>query len=344
MSTMTEATPSLNLPPVEVVELAEPADLWREIAPRYRPVVIRGLVADWPAVAAARQGTRVLVDYLGALDSGAPVTVFRTEPELNGRFFYNAGVKGLNFTTHKAPLRELLRELLALAGRDPAPALYAGSVPTAQTLRDFARANPAPWAPAGAEPRIWIGNATTIAPHYDLAQNVACVVAGHRRFTLFPPDQARNLYIGPIERTPAGRPVSMVDLANPDLDRFPRFAEALKTAAVADLEPGDAIYVPPLWWHHVRAEGALNVLVNYWSAAIPSKSPFAAMMHAMYAIRELPEAERAAWRDWFDLYAFSSAPDQWRHVPEHALGVLGPPSPARDDLIRAYVAQALTRP
>ena len=33
---------------------------------------------------------------------------------------------------------------------------------------------------------------------------------------------------------------------------------------VADLEPGDAIYIPALWWHAVQATGELNVLVNYW--------------------------------------------------------------------------------
>ena len=132
------------------------------------------------------------------------------------------------------------------------------------------------------DPRIWVGNASRIAPHYDMAANVAVVVAGRRRFTLFPPEQIANLYVGPVERTVAGQPTSMVDPDNPDLDRFPRFAEAQRHAQVVELGLGDAIYIPPMWWHHVRAEGALNILVNYWFAQSADRYPFAALMLALH--------------------------------------------------------------
>src|SRR3546814_19620038 len=84
-------------------------------------------------------------------------------------------------------------------------------------------------------------NRIRVAPHYDLMENVACCVAGRRRFTLFPPDQLANLYPGPFELTPAGTPVSMVDPFAPDLDRYPRFAEAGTHARGATLEPGEAL-------------------------------------------------------------------------------------------------------
>src|SRR3546814_6573093 len=77
----------------------------------------------------------------------------------------------------------------------------------------------------------------------------------------------------------------MVDPDHPDHARYPRYAEAERHKLVADLAPGDAIYMPPMWWHHVRSDGALNVLVNYWFGQRQDRFPFAALMLAMHSIR-----------------------------------------------------------
>jgi hypothetical protein len=136
----------------------------------------------------------------------------------------------------------------------------------------------------------------------------------------------------------------MVDVGAPDLARFPRFANAMDAALVADLEPGDAIYIPSLWWHDVSAHGPLNVLVNYWWGQQAAASPFAALIHALHAIRDMPPGEREAVRGWFDHYVFgpdaSAAAD---HLPFAARGVLGAPSPERSDMIRGYLRRALDR-
>ncbi len=63
--------------------------------------------------------------------------------------------------------------------------------------------------------------------------------------------------------------MSLVQLHAPDFDRFPRFREALDAAVTAELEAGDAIYIPPLWWHHVQSLEPFNLLVNYWWHALP---------------------------------------------------------------------------
>ena len=57
--------------------------------------------------------------------------------------------------------------------------------------------------------------------------------------------------------------VSMVDRHHPDLERHPRFAEAMKVAQSAELEPGDAIYLPYHWWHGVDSLEPVNLFVNY---------------------------------------------------------------------------------
>src|SRR5205823_11513354 len=113
-------------------------------------------------------------------------------------------------------------------------------------------------------PIIWIGNRTTASAHYDAPSNIACVAVGKRRFTIFPPDQIFNLYPGPLEPTPGGQSISVVDFKNPDFEKYPRFREALAVAHVAELEAGDAIFIPSMWWHHVEGLNAFNVLVNYW--------------------------------------------------------------------------------
>lgn len=330
MSTEAEQT-------VEERDPGNPAAIAEAVAAAERPFVVRGLASHWPSVAAAAQGNDAIAAYLAARDNGKLLTVLVGPPETGGRYFYTDDMRGVNFRSEKMPMRALVERLLALR-TDPAPAtLYAGSTPTADSVASFAAENPLP-IDTGVPPRIWVGNASRIAPHYDMASNVAVVVAGRRRFSLFPPDQISNLYVGPVDRTIAGQPTSLVDPDRPDLIRFPLYEEAARHKRVADLAPGDALFMPPMWWHHVRSAGALNVLVNYWFGQRADRFPFAALMLAMHSIRELPKAEREAWRTWFEHYVFGEgALDAVAHLPPHAQGVLGPSSPQRDRMIVDYV-------
>jgi hypothetical protein len=196
-----------------------------------------------------------------------------------------------------------------------------------------------------AVPRAWIGNRSTVATHFDTSDNIALVVAGRRRFTLFPPEQIGNLYIGPLDHTMAGQPASLVSLDAPDLARFPRFADAMAAAFTAELEPGDAIYVPALWWHHVEALSPVNMLINYWAdPPADAGSPFDAMIHGILAISALPAPARAAWRDYFDHYVFRDGADPAAHLaPEHR-GILAEPTPELRERIRQFLLRRLSRP
>ena len=322
------------------------ATFHREIAGSFAPVILRGQVADWPAVAAGRGGVRPLAQYLADMGGDSALDVRIGAPAIGGRFFYSDDLSGFNFTKQKVVLTALLTELVRLAeakAADP-PALYADAAAAPRHMPDWAAANPLDLPPADAMPRLWIGNETVVATHYDGSPNLACVVAGHRRFTLFPPEQLANLYAGPLDNTIAGPPVSMVDPEAPDLARYPRFAEALAQAQVAELAPGDALFVPAIWWHHVRAFGPLNVLVNYWWAQDSTATPFLALVHALGSVRDLPPAEKAAWKTWFDHYVFAdTAADVAAHLPEAARGGLGAAGPARTARIRAYLLGKLQR-
>lgn len=306
------------------------------------PVVLRGQVEDWPAVRAAAGGSEATARYIAAFDRGAPVQVMVGPPEIAGRFFYRDDLSGFNFGRQQVGIAQLLAELLRLAD-DPAPhALYAGSAPTGEHLPGWSDANPLGLPMPNAQARVWIGNATRVATHYDNSPNLACVVSGTRRFLLFPPDQIGNLYVGPLDQTMAGQPSSMVDPDNPDLARYPKFAEAMRHALVAELAPGDAIFMPALWWHNVVATGPLNVLVNYWSERADAPDPFPALVHALMAVRDLPPHERAAWRQWFDHYVFDEgAGVAAAHLPEPAHGVLGSASRLRTEKIRGFLLRVL---
>lgn len=339
MATLTPPLPVEEVPGIRAEAFAVgPAN-------RYRPLVIRQLAADWPLVVAGRAGADQAAHYLRGFDQGAPAKVLRGPHEIGGRFFYDDAMRGYNFRVAESPLSSLMDELVRLAGDPAAPSLYAGSTPTEENLPGFAEHNPMPLATPGAAPRIWIGNRTHIPAHYDVSDNIAVVALGRRRFTLFPPEQTPNLYVGPLDVTIAGQPVSMVDLRAPDLGRFPLFAEAARHALTTELEPGDGIFIPTLWWHSVEGLDPVNILVNYWYNHPPDGSPFAALLHAMLAVRDLPPGERAAWRTWFDAYVFDdAAAHRADHLPPHARGVSGPPSDARRDAIRGFLLRALAPP
>jgi hypothetical protein len=192
---------------------------------------------------------------------------------------------------------------------------------------------------------LWLGNRTRTAAHWDLPQNLACVVAGRRRFTLFPTDQIHDLYVGPLDFTLAGQPISLVDIDAPDLARFPRFAAAQDAAQSAELEPGDALYIPSLWWHAVDSLDELGAMINFWwrDAEPPLLTPLNALYHAAITMKNLPSNELAAWRVMFEHYIFEANGDPVAHLPAHARGILGRRTPELVARVKKLLFDALSR-
>jgi hypothetical protein len=314
----------------------------QDIEPRHEPAVLRRFVSDWPIVAAARESTDALKAYLERLDNGTNVRAFVGSANMRGRFFYAPDFDRFNFDQVEGALTQLLGAIVQSVG---SRYIYMGSTPTAQVLPNFASENPLDLvAGKPTEPRVWIGGDSIIAPHFDESDNIACVVSGHRRFTLFPPDQVANLYVGPIDKTMAGQPASLVEIDDPDFDRFPRFRDALDHALIAELEPGDAIYIPALWWHGVKATGPLNVLLNYWWQDTPADagSPMVAIAAALLSISLLPEHKRRGWREMFDHFVFRPGDgDPAAHIPEPARGVLGHSTPELRRRLREFLIRVL---
>ena len=330
---------------VEAIAIADMAALRAALVGRATPCVVRGLVADWPLVQAAQRSREAAMDYLATFDTGAPLQAQVAPPEVGGRFFYDEALTGFNYRPERAPLSAVLDTLRRVADLPAPPAVYVASTTLATYLPGFEAVHPMPGVPEDALASVWLGNRSRIAAHHDVPDNLACVAAGRRRFTLFPPGQVGNLYIGPLDFTPAGQAISLVDFHAPDFTRFPRFAAALEVAQVVELAPGDALFIPSLWWHHVEGLEPFNVLVNYWWRTAPAhlEAPMNALVMGLLALRDLPAHERAGWQALFAHYIFEAGDDAVAHIPPHARRMLGPLDPARAAELREKLRQRLKR-
>lgn len=314
------------------------------------PAVLRGVAGAWPLVAHGRESAATAVSYLKSFCSHAPATVYRGDPAIRGRFFYDESLTAFNFTAQRQPLSEILDRVMEHAGDADAPSFYAGStdvdtfLPGLRAQNDLVL-NHEMFGRTPVTVSIWLGNRTVASAHYDQSHNLACCMVGRRRFTLFPPEQIHNLYPGPLEPTPGGQVVSVVDFNSPDFTRFPRFRDAMAAGQSADLEPGDVLFYPALWWHHVEALDSFNAMINYWWNPAPAflDSPQVTLLHAMLSLRDRPAAEKAAWREIFDYYVFGPADNAGRHLPEQARGNLGPMDAGRARKLRALLLSRLNR-
>ena len=335
----------MTLSPNEIAgrDLA-PERFQHEVVAGCQPVVIRGLVADWPVVQAALASPARLKDYLATFDVGSRVEAYLGSPAIGGKYYYTPEFKGFNFERRMMTLLEALQMMVESLQRSEAPSVYVGSVPTGDTLPGFMAANAMPLLAPGVSPRIWLGTRSNVSCHHDTFDNLACVIAGRRRFTLFAPELIGKLYVGPIDNTMAGAPVSLAASADgPQDGEFPLFEEIRGQALRVELEAGDALYLPKLWWHKVESLAPLNGLLNYWWDAFSPgpDAPYTSMLLAMIAIAERPAAERQAWKAFFDHYVFRTNGHPLAHLPPEQHGLLGPLKPDNYARIRARVMHML---
>lgn len=302
----------------------------RDVINSAEPIVLKQLVGDWPLVQAGRASDEASIDYLKSFYNGTPSIVCKIPAENNGRMFYSDDCTKLNYESFKGRIDETLDAILEGANQKNDPSYYIASniidthFPGLRDENEILIPRDMHVDAMKERVSIWIGGATTATCHFDALDNIACCVAGKRRFTLFPPDQISNLYPGPLEPTPGGQVISLVDFKNPDFEKFPRFQDALLTAQVAELEPGDALYIPSMWWHHVESLEPYNILVNYWWEDAPAflTAGMNALYMAMLGVRDKSAHEREAWRHVFNHYIFDGPEKSNSFIPLEARGFL----------------------
>jgi len=92
---------------------------------------------------------------------------------------------------------------------------------------------------------LWFGPAGTVTPlHHDAMNIVLAQVYGRKNITLIPSFQTPWVY----NHTGV---YSAVDLERPDYAKFPLFRKATQLKVL--LEPGQILFIPVGWWHHVRS-------------------------------------------------------------------------------------------
>lgn len=324
-----------------------PEQFFDEVLPAQKPIVIKNYAAHWPLVRAARKSPHDFVAYLKRFYNGVKATILLGHPEIEGRFFYNEDMTGFNYIKGDERLDLYLDRLLDLMDKEIYPSASIQNILPSSILPgllDHIKSDLFP----DIEPRLWLGNETTVSAHYDGSDNVACVIAGRRNFILFPPEQVANLYPGSLNFTPAGAPVSLVNLHNPDFDRFPLFRAALNNGYSAELHPGDAIFIPMLWWHHVDSLDKLNGLMNYWwngSAVnnLAEPTPLDSLNVALLAMRKLTPLQRTAWRAMFDHYLFKQGVDPTSYIPEHCQHAIGNLTPEAERKLKDHVIERLKK-
>lgn len=330
---------------VKILEGCTPERIPDEVSTSTEPLILKGLASSWPIVAAGLSSSSEVEEYLLQFYKGQEVAAFLGKPENKGRIFYDETLTGFNYESVSTKLDFALKQLALHANNPAAPSIYIGSTSVDNYLPGFRAQNDLNLGQHNPLVSIWLSNQCRIAAHWDSPLNIACSVVGRRRFTLFPFAQMENLYVGPLDKTPAGQAISLVDFYNPDFEKFPKFKQALDHAQIADLEPGDAIFIPSMWWHHVESLGSLNILVNYWFDAPPAffGKPVNALFNAVLSIRDLPSEQRAAWKEIFDHYVFDYKKENFAHIPEQAQGAIGELTDDNARKIRARLLNQLNR-
>jgi hypothetical protein len=159
---------------------------------------------------------------------------------------------------------------------------------------------------------------------------------------LFPPTAVANLYVGPLDNPP---PLSLVDPEAPDLARFPRYRDAHAAGQVAWLEPGDALFVPKYWWHHVTSLAPYNAMVNWWwgDTGVGLERANDVFLTALLAFKDLPPGERAYWKAMFEAHVFAGDGEASAHIPDGLKGALGPMSASFRETLKRQLKMAFLK-
>jgi len=213
------------------------------------PAIFQGMLDDWPAFG------KWNLEFLRRHHASLDVLTF---PVRDGLTQANAERGSANIPR---PLGECLDRISKpSAGESVAVTTWFSGLPSSLwgDVRVPSYCTDAIWLRS----RLWITPSHTATPaHQDLDENLFGLLSGAKRFYLCPPRPRAVMYPHPfLSKAPN---IGRVNPERPDYAQFPRFRDA--HPVVADLEAGDVLFVPSLWWHYVSTLDTA-IAVNFWWA------------------------------------------------------------------------------
>jgi hypothetical protein len=254
------------LKPLDIPRIAPPSkeDFYSHYLRAGKPVVITGLVDSWAAT--SKWNFDYFESELGNVEAG----VFRLK----------GGECDINQDTGSFRGSMPLRESIASVKAGNLNGGYA--VATAMTVfsEEVQKQFSAPVYCADGKflrSLIFMGPTGVVSSlHHDLPENLYVMVKGKKRITLFHPS-APVYPNSPFSKIPNH---VQLDMEQPDYERFPKFKNA--QPYVVDLVAGETLFIPHLWWHHLRNLEP-SIAVNFWwSQGLMLPIAWAAAMYKKY--------------------------------------------------------------
>lgn len=232
-----------------------------------KPVKILGGMQDWTLykVLSSIKCQIEKCDYLSSLTYKLKVGYTVAKPELNGALRINNELKpNFSFSNKKVLFPEFMSHIKEYLWNQRLGTLYMQATPIQnftsyilplKFLKGFSPAS---------DPYYWIGSGNQfVGLHNDPQRNIMAMFTGKKNIILIPPTELHNIYPAPFDKRVGGVMPSLVDVFNPNLEKFPLYEKAMEKSLVFDLNPGEILYMPPLWWHAVQSVD-LNMSVNSW--------------------------------------------------------------------------------
>jgi hypothetical protein len=222
------------------------AEFERDYLARGIPVILPSYTADWPLMRLSPE------EMKGVLGTAQGVVVLKDY--VSDQATLKRGSVAMSYA-------QFIDELNDTSTPKDGPPPYMANSPVPESLYPFIEYPPYYPRDVYQVPKLWLGAAGTYSGlHRDGTDNLYIQVWGHKRFLLASPDQWKCFYPWSTDLR-GGLEGCAVDPENPDLDRYPLFAQA--HIIKVDLSPGDMLYLPEGWFHHVRSL-TLSLSINFW--------------------------------------------------------------------------------